>query len=372
MRRITLVATLTVTAALGAGSTPAHAKTGMELAAQDDAVFVTQEYLRHTKGFQLLQQLNVRWLRVNIPWASVVGSKTARARSKPSDVRYDFTSYDTLINAANQNGVQLELGITGSAPAYATGNKRVGPYKPNAKLSREFVEAVVNHFKGSVSRYSIWNEPNHTGWLAPLKSQASLYRSLYTTGYSAIKSIDPSAEVLIGETAPYASNKRVAQPPLTFLRALTKSGSLKADGYAHHPYDLLGHAPNYKFPGKDNVTIGTLSRLTSFLNSLASRNKLETPDGRPLNLYLTEFGYLRSGRKKVKESTRARWIRQAYDIALKNSRVEQMLHFLLAQPAKKYLFFDTSLTSRNGGKTATFNALADWASDNSSKVNSRR
>jgi hypothetical protein len=309
---------------------------------------------------------------VNVPWASVVGSKTAKARSKPANVRYDFTAYDTLINAANANGVKLELSLTGSAPAYATGNKKVGPNKPNAKLFREFVEAAVNHFRGSVTRYSIWNEPNHTGWLAPLKSQASLYRSLYTTGYNAIKALDPSAQVLIGETAPYASNKKVAQPPLTFLRALTRSGSLKADGYAHHPYDLQGHAPNYNFPGKDNVTIGTLSRLTRVLNSLASSNKLETPDGRPLNLYLTEFGYLRSGRKKVKEATRAKWLRQAYDIALKNSRVKQMLHFLVAQPAKKYLFFDTSLTSRSGSKTASFRALADWASDNATKVNAVR
>ena len=372
IRRITLVTALTVAAALGSAGAPAQAKTGMELAAQDDAVFVTQEYLRHTKGFQLLQQLNVRWLRVNVPWASVVGAKTARARTKPSTIRYDFTSYDTLINAANANGVKLELGLTGSAPAYATGDKKVGPNKPKAALFREFVQAAVNHFKGQVTRYSIWNEPNHVGWLAPIKSQASLYRSLYTTGYNTIKSIDPSAEVLIGETAPYASSKRLAQPPLTFLRALTKSGSLKADGYAHHPYDLMGHAPNYKFPGKDNVTIGTLDRLTKFLNSLASSNRLETPDGQPLNVYLTEFGYLRSGRKKVKESTRAKWMRQAYDIALKNPRVEQMLHFLIAQPTKKYLFFDTSLTSRTGSKTATFKALADWASDNAAKVNATR
>src|SRR3712207_8647999 len=50
--------------------------------------------------------------------------------------------------------------------------------------SREFVTAVVSHFGSNVTRYSIWNEPNHTGWLAPLKSQPSLYRSLYSAGYS--------------------------------------------------------------------------------------------------------------------------------------------------------------------------------------------
>ena len=372
LRRIVLVLAVAAVAALGSGS-QAHAATGMEIAIQDDATFVTQEYpkLKHDRAFPLINELRVTWIRVNIGWASVIGAKAARARTKPAEIKYDFSSYDTLINAAQANGVKLEVGLVGAAPAWATGNKKVGPDRPNAKYFREFVEAAVNHLGAHVDRYSIWNEPNHTGWLSPLKSQASLYRKLYVAGYDSIRSLDPGAEILIGETAPYASNKKVAQPPLTFLRALTKSGSLEADGYAHHPYDLLGNPPNYKFPGKDNVTIGTLSRLTSMLNSLARSDKLETPEGRPLDLFLTEFGYLRSGRKKVKESTRAKWVRQAYDIALKNSRVQQMLHFLLAQPATKYRFFDTSLTSQSGGRTATFNALRSWASSNASKINRR-
>jgi GH35 family endo-1,4-beta-xylanase len=371
LRRIALVLSLSTVASLGVAAPASQAKTGMELAVQDDAALVTQAYLGHAKAFPLLKQLETRWIRVNIGWAAVMPRSQSNARSKPSTVRYDFTAYDELINAAQANGMQLEVGLTGNAPRWATGDKKkASPYKPNAKLFREFVTAVVSHFGANVTRYAIWNEPNHTGWLAPLKSQASLYRALYMQGYAAIKAANPSAQVLIGETAPYASNKRTAQPPLTFLRALTKSGRLEADGYAHHPYDLLGHAPNYKFPGKDNVTIGTLDRLTKFLNSLANSNKLETPAGQPLNLYLTEFGYLRTGKKKVKESTRAKWLRQAYDIAVKNPRVEQMLHFLLAQPTKKYLFFDTSLVSRSGGKTASFNALADWANDNLGKINS--
>jgi hypothetical protein len=373
LRRISLVLAVALVAALGASS-QAQARTGMELALQDDATFVTQEYpkLRHDKAFPLANELGVKWLRVNIGWAGVMPASQSRAKSKPSNVRYNFSAYDTLINAARANGIQLEIGLVGSAPAWATGNKKVGPDRPNANHFKEFVQAAVGHLGAHVQRYSIWNEPNHTGWLRPLKSQASLYRKLYVAAYGIIRASDPDAEILIGETAPYASNKRVAQPPLTFLRALTKSGSLKADGYAHHPYDLTGHAPNYKFPGNDNVTIGTLSRLTRMLNSLASSNRLETPEGKALNLYLTEFGYIRSGKKKVKESTRAKWVRQAYDIALKNSRVEQMLHFLLAQPASKYRFFDTSLTSQSGGRTATFNALKSWASSNASKVNSRR
>lgn len=363
LRRIALVLTLSVAAALGASST-AHAATGMELAIQDDATFVTQEYpkVRHAKAFPLIRDLNVTWLRINIGWAGVIGSKAAKAKSKPSTITYDFTSYDTLINAAQAAGVNIEVGLTGAAPAWATGNKKVGPNKPNAKHFREFVQAAVDHLGPHVKRWSIWNEPNHTGWISPLKSQASIYRSLYNQGYSVIKAADPTDQVLIGETAPYASRKGVATPPLQFLRNLTKSGTLRADGYAHHPYDFK-HRPSYKYPGKDNVTLSGLNKLTKLLDSLTSKKKLMTPEGGKLDLYLTEFGYLRSGKQKQSESNRAKYIRQGYDMALKHPRVRQMLHFLLVQPASKYRFFDTSLVSQSGGRTATYNALRDWAQD---------
>ena len=344
----------------------------MELALQDDAALVTESYLGHDKAFPLLQELKVSWLRVNIPWAAVIGSKAANAKKKPSTITYNFTEYDNLINQARQRGILVEACLTGNAPRWATGDKKKpSPFKPNAKLFREYVKAAVTHFGPNILRYSIWNEPNHTGWLAPLKSQASLYRSLYSAGYKEIKKLQPGAQVLIGETAPYASRRGVATPPLAFLRALTKRGRLLADGYAHHPYDF-NHKPTFKYPGKDNVTLSGLSKLTKLLSSLAARNRLETPDNRALDLYLTEYGFLRSGRQKQSESNRAKYLRQAYDIALKNPRVRQMLHFLLAQPTGRYKFFDTSLTSRSGGKTAAFKALADWASDNAARVNTRR
>jgi len=372
LRRFALVLTLSVVAALGASSS-AHGAQGMELALQDDATFVTQEYskVRHDKAFPMLRELNVTWLRVNIGWAGVIGSKAAKARSKPSNVRYDFTSYDALVNAAQANGIKLEVGLTGSAPAWATGNKKVGPNKPNAKHFREFVQAAVNHLGAHVHRWSIWNEPNHTGWISPLKSQPSIYRSLYSTGYSVIKAADPTDEVLIGETAPYASRRGVAMPPLEFLRKLANRGTLRADGYAHHPYDFT-HKPSYKYPGKDNVTLSGLSKLTKLLDSLTSKPRLTTPEGGKLDLYLTEFGCLRSGKQKQSESTRAKYIRQGYDMALKHPRVRQMLHFLLVQPAKKYRFFDTSLVSQGGGRTPTYNALRDWAQDNLGQIATAR
>jgi hypothetical protein len=340
-----------------AAPSSASAAQGMEIALQDDNVFVAGIYYKRATALNQALKLNTTWVRVNVLWSAA--AKSSRSRKRPGKLRYDFTAYDGLLTAARAKGIAVEMSLTGPAPAWAAGNKKVGPHKPSASLFAHFVKAVVRQYRGLVYRYSIWNEPNHVGWLKPLGTQGKQYRSLYSAGYKAIKALDPGAQVLIGETAPYASRKGVATPPLKFLRDVLKGGPLKADGYAHHPYDF-DHPPSYQFPGGNNVTIGTLGRLTSALDAHWKSGKLRTPGGGGLDVWLTEYGYFASGKRRVKDDTRGKYLTQAFDIAQKNPRVRQMLHYLLVKPSSKYLFFDTSIVARNGKESAAFTALASW------------
>ena len=366
MRRIALLLVCALLLALPAN---AGAAAGMEVALQDDAVLVAGQYYGRDRALRKADELNVTWIRVNVLWSSVVGSSQNR-RSRPSHVKYDFSSYDQLVGAARARGFQVQMALTGPAPAWAAGDKKRGPYKPKYRYYEDFVEATARHFDGLVTRYSIWNEPNHVGWLAPLASAPGLYSQLYKVGYSAIKRIDPGAQVLFGETAPYASRRGSATPPLQFLRGVLRANrsydgssryALVADGFAHHPYDFT-HPPGFRFPGPDNVTLATLGRLTSALDKLAASGLLRTPAGGRLDVWLTEYGYMRSGRYAIADARRASYLRSAYETARRNSRVRQMLQFLLVQPTSEYRFFDTSLLSRSGSETRAYKSLRSWAS----------
>ena len=60
-----------------------------------------------------------------------------------------------------------------------------------------------------MDRYAIWNEPNwDTLARARQRTPPSIYRSLYTAGYKAVKAADPRAKVLIGELAPQRRRAR--------------------------------------------------------------------------------------------------------------------------------------------------------------------
>jgi hypothetical protein len=371
--RLKLLLVTALTCALMIPMVPsAHAAKGMEVAVQDDSIFVIQlpRPGYRAKGLKLATQMNVSWIRANVNW-NYVTLKYKRSKKEPKNIVYNWTGYDALIAAAEAKGIHVQLALTGPAPAWATGNHKIGPDRIKATPFKHFAQAAAEHFAGRVTRYSIWNEPNHRSWISPIKSQAKIYRGLYIAGYSAIKKADPAAQVLIGETSPFdLGHGRNAQSPLKFLRGVTcanasyrkakSCGTLKTDGYAHHPYDF-DHKPTYKYPGKDNVTLGVLSRLTSALSKLKKAKLLTTPTGGTPDVYLTEYGYFGSGKRGLSRSKQGSYLVQAFGIAQKNPHVRQMLQYLFVYPGSRYAFFDTSIANRKATPTLAFKKLAKWA-----------
>jgi hypothetical protein len=372
-----LLAALAAAAAIVAGGmlAPGEAKAarGMELAIQDDGLFVQgRKGWGGERPFDYARALGVTRIRVNLLWAYTMGPDQYRARNKPNRIYYQFGEIDQLINRAAQNGIRVHLSLTGPAPRWANA-RRAGTsrawYKPNAREYGEWSAVVAKHFAGRVDRYSVWNEPNWKTWLGPLKAAPKIYRSMYSRAYSAIKAADSRAKVLIGETSPY-QRRRFSTAPLAFLRAVTcvnrkykrirSCRKLKADGYAHHPYDFA-HPPAFQYPGADNVTIGTLRRLTRALDRLRRSGALRYTRGGRMPLYLTEYGYFAAGKRALPARRASRYLQQAYSIALKNGRVRSQLHYLLTTlPRGSASTFNTGIVKQSGKRLPQYKGLRRW------------
>jgi hypothetical protein len=344
---------------------------GFEIALQDDPVFVRRHYYDRDRAFADARRLGVTWVRMNVLWGRTNG-RSRTAYTAPVRPRYNFLSYDLAVLAARRQGLQVELTLTGPAPAWATANRHYGHLRPDPRAFAEFARITARHFRRNVARFSIWNEPNFDEFLTPPSESPALYRRLYEGAWTAIKQVNPRAQVLIGETAPYGIPGR-AIPPLAFLRAVTCARSdyaparpcrgLRADGYAHHPYQFQS-PPERRRPGPDTVQIGSLERLTRALDRLAASRLLATPAGTPLPVYLTEFGYFRRGGRALPEARRAAYLARAYAVAAGGyPRVRQLLQYQLASPPLPYYgsHFNTGIMDRDGKPTPSFPALAAWA-----------
>jgi hypothetical protein len=314
-------------------------------------VLLERHYFDRDRAFDRLRELGVSWVRAPLIWHRV-----------ESGSGHDWAEADSLVDAARAEGFHVHLSLIPPAPASATADGEVGVLRPDPRRFGRFARAAAEHFAGRVRRWSIWNEPNLVNWLRPVSEMPELYRRLYDEAYRAIRDVDPEASVLIGETAPYVRPGK-GLPPLAFLRRLARGGPLRAGGYAHHPYSFL-EPPERPYPGRDNVSMGSLDRLIRALDRMAEEGSLADERGRALDLYLTEFGYFQSTERALGARRRADYLRRAFDIAAdRYPRVRQLLQYLLVRPPAGFPGgrFDTSLLTRNGRPTPAFHALAAWA-----------
>ena len=342
-----------VLAAAGCGSSederPAPQPRGLEVALQDNAVLLERHYYSRDAAFDRLRELGVSWIRVPAIWNRIETEGWAQL--------------DSLVDAARAEGFGVQLNLIPPAPADATGNGLPGVFRPDPARFGEFARRVAERYRGRVRRWSIWNEPNLVNWLEPVAEMPALYRRLYLAGHDAIKSVSPDAQVLIGETAPYVRRPRDGMAPLSFLRRLLALGPLAADGYAHHSYDFL-HPPERAYPGDDTVTLGSIDRLLRALDRAAADGSLRDGRGRPLDVWVTEFGYLQRTGRALAPRTRADYVRRAFELAAsKYPRVRQLLQYLLVAPPEGFPGgrFDTSLLDRDGTPTPAFGTLTGWA-----------
>lgn len=223
---------------------------------------------------------------------------------------------------------------------YDRPNKYVA--NPSSTLFAGFVDAVVKEFfPRGVTRYSIWNEPNHKRFLKVQCTGAAvnhtvrttgLYRSLYSAGYdAAIAASGGRAIVYIGELSELAHKARsacgaaitttLALSTIDYLERLTTPGTtVHAHGVAWHAYQHRSR-PNVQSAG---TGIYDTERFQRAITSLHKQNLLRTRTGRKPGLYITEFGYWNvplegtSERLYWTESTRAAWSRLALDRAARN------------------------------------------------------
>ncbi len=353
---------------LGAAA-PAHAS--IELGVQDDPVIVrlptafggfgADRLMPPTRVDAALDRLGVDTVRINVPWARVAGDA-------PGDP-LRLWLYDAAVDRQRAAGRRVQLTLSGPAPAWATGNAQEGAWKPDARRYGAFAGAVARHFRGRVRRYAIWNEPNWWTLLRPRALNARLYRRLYLRGHAAVKAADPRAAELIGELAPL-TRPEAATGPLRFLRRLTCSDRrwratrrcprLVADGFAHHPYTLRW-APEFRGLRRDDVTMGSLGRLTWALDRLARRRALASPRGRPLPLHLTEWGY-HTRSLRVREPLRSAYVRRGLQIADRTRRVRSVIWYQLAgPPPSARVSWDSGLLDFRGRPRPVFAAVRGWS-----------
>ena len=309
--------------------------------------------------FPLLTELHVRMIRVTLWWGGPRGVATARplAAADPSDPAYDWTQYDRLAQTAAAAGVRVMFTILGT-PSWESGVSAWNHAPLDPADLQAFSAAAARRYDGTYARpdatvlprvrhWTAWNEPNSPVFLRPqyrrvgttwIVQSARDYARICNAVVDGVKS-DPVSKPLVacGVTAPRGNNQpgaaRASASPLAFLQAMWAAGARGFDAYAHHPYygspsetpstppalGARGQAPTA-------VTMGNLGVLVREVTRLYGS----------LRIWITEYGYQTNPPDTafcVSWANQALYLRQSWELARSNPRVDVFLWFLLQDEA---------------------------------------
>ena len=213
--------------------------------------------------------------------------------------------WDEYVNTAIANGIEPLLILSFGNPLYDQGGI---PYTQEGIAAyTNYATTLVNHFKGKINYFEIWNEPNSPAgvYFNPTGKTAVDYANLVKAVYPAIKQANPQAVVLIGSTAGV---------DLPWLRQMFQAGAYDSmDALALHPYVW----PNGPEAGS----------LTAKLNAAVSLMQ-EFGNGQAKPIWATEMGWpSHSGASGVSDITNADYLVRAYVLSLSTGAVDKMFWY---------------------------------------------
>jgi polysaccharide biosynthesis protein PslG len=212
-------------------------------------------------NLDLIQQMGATSIRDEIDWAKVERQPGQYAIS---------TSTDNFVNASLAKGQKPLVTLCYGNPFYDNGDKPISPTAIEGFA--RYAEFVVRHFKGTVSRYEIWNEwDNGVGHTTP--GTAATYVNLLKVVYPRLKAIDPNLVILGGAM----SGGAVRGP---WLGEMLAAGALSsADAISIHQY--IFHSTGYR-----KTPEALVDHINAAENTVRSYN-----GGKDFPLYLTETGW---------------------------------------------------------------------------------
>jgi Glycosyl hydrolase catalytic core len=332
-----------------ASSPPAPAAKQMMLGLFDDAA----TYGSPATTFPLLDTLHVQFVRMTLTWGGPDGVANVRPThpNDPADPAYHWTRYDQAVEQAERAGIKVLFTILG-APAWANGGQAPQVAPTSALALRQFAYAAALRYSGTyldrasgrilprVGLWLAWNEPNNSVFLRPQFEKvdgkwrfaaAAAYARICNAVYSGVHAVGGPERVACGATAPRGYNDpnaaRQSTAPIAFLRAAKNSGLRTFDAWAHHPYySFPRETPTTRLSDPHGVGFGDLDRLIGVLTQIYGQKPL----------WITEYGYQTNPPDTfygVSLDDQATYLRQAYDIAASNPRIDLFTWFLLRDSA---------------------------------------
>lgn len=280
----------------------------------------------------LIREMGAPWIVEYFPWGYI----------EPAKGQFDWQHADTVVDHAVNQGLTV-IARLDFVPEWARPKDTTFRYLDEEQYEDygDFVYAFVDHFKGRVNYFIIWNEPNLSfEWgYRPVDPEA--YTELLKLAYSRAKEANPDCNVLNGGLAPTIAREgnEWGLSDLIFLQRMYDAG-------AKDYFDIMAiHAYGYVFPPDDPPAENKINfARAELIHEVMVRNG----DG-DKKIMITEGGWNDHPRwtKAVRPYQRILYTIQAYERARQWDWCEALViwSFRTPVPEKNFRDYYTLVTS---------------------------
>jgi hypothetical protein len=366
-------------AAALAAAAPASASPTQLSIVQDEGRLLHEGSQAQAQALDEIKGLGAEVVKATVNWRTIAPTGSRKPSGFVGDdpgqySQSNWAPFDSLVRGAAARGLRVMFLVGGRAPDWAVSSSKspAGSYQPSAVEFGRFLKAIGTRYSGTynpaaapggpppppgpppcqtptppgdpcptpipasvrhtrpaptawtaddsgvlprVDIWSVWNEPNLSGWLQPQYTRKKvpvspqIYRGLFLAAYDGlVASGHAKDEILMGDLLPFARSGKTYPArvsPLKFLREMacvddhyrayrgaaaasrgcTNFQPLPGTGVAYHPY-TLADGPDALTPLADDATINDLTRLDRTLRKLSRRFVDHN-----MPIWITEFGY---------------------------------------------------------------------------------
>ncbi len=183
---------------------------------------------------RLAREAGFDWLRQEFPWQDIeIHGKGDFEDRRNSPARSAWEKYDQIVDLAEQYGMGLIVRVS-TPPAWSRAKgDEVGTFAPpdNYDDFGDFVYALVSRYRGRITYYQLWNEPNiYPEWGSYAISPED-YTRLLKIGATRAREADPNVAIIAGALASTIALQPAADPPnnalndLIFLQRMYDAGA---------------------------------------------------------------------------------------------------------------------------------------------------
>lgn len=186
------------------------------------------------RSLDLIRDAGFRTIRQEFPWEDIEIS----AKGDYWDHKWNHSAwdkYDRIVDLANERGLQIIARLDNPPDWARSGDRGESIQGPPDRVEDfgDFVEAVVQRYRGRVRYYQIWNEPNLYHEWGDQPVDAAAYTRLLQEAYRRAKAADPDCVIVSAGLAPTLEEGPKNVSDLTYLQRMYDAG---AGGY----FDILG------------------------------------------------------------------------------------------------------------------------------------